>query len=248
MNPAKQNLDRTIGGKETELKHIAEQSDKLQEQINEINSLDDINLLRQAFANRDSERKSIETKINRIEHQKLSSQEIKRKISERTENITQHNKRIKNYASQLIHNLTDKQEDKELLNFILSPDFSSLPSHLLHIKITTLEQTMKLFDGEIKLPSDIGKKKIESIESLKEKLEELTKEKEEFEELLPIALDFEKAQKELVSINAQIDIIKQKIQKIVQRPNLEKQLKESTEQVMKITGRKGKFRKRIEEA
>lgn len=247
LNPRKQQVDQAIGGKKESLAYLKKDSENLQDQIDEINSFDDITLLNEAISNLHDQRKSIESKTTRIQDLKLSSQEIKRRIREREDKIAFLKKRIENYSSQLIHNITDKQDDKEALNYILSPEFSSLSSEYILRKISSLENSMKLFDGEIHIPDGIGKKEIESIESLKVQLDEIVREKIEFEELLPVLLDSEKSKKDLEGINVQIDRKKEEIRKILERPKIEKRIEENKAQIAKSKEEKENLEKELEE-
>lgn len=220
--PKKQKLDREIGGKEVELKQIVEQQTKYQKLLDEINSFEGLPFLNQQFLNIDEKRKQIETRMTRVE--KYSVKQLEQKISELRISIQKLENQIKNYSNQLIHKITTSQKDKEILNSILSTDFSSLPSKLIEKKISKIGSLMNLFDGEIKLPSELKGNPIASIEQLTEKLSVQKHEQEDFEKLLPVAIDFEKAEKELKEINLQLTEIKLKISKIESKPETEKLL------------------------
>ncbi len=84
---------------------------------------------------------------------------------------------VESYSNQLIHQISDNQDNKELLNRILSTDISSLSSDHISDKISKTENLMKLFDGVIKLPNGLKGKPIESIEDLKQQIKEFEKEK-----------------------------------------------------------------------
>jgi len=220
--PKKQKLDREIGGKEVELKQILEKQSQLQKQINEINSFEGLQFLTQQLLNLDGMRKQIESSITRIE--KYTVKQLEQKISELKNLIQKFESRIKGYSDQLIHKITTNQKEKEILNSILSTDFSSLSSELIKTKISKITSLMNFFDGEIKLPETLKGSPIPSIEELSEKLTNYKKEQEDFEKLLPIAIDFEKTQKELQEINSKLTDIKLKISKIESKPDIEKLL------------------------
>ena len=222
LNPKKQKLDREIGGKEIELKQILERQNKLQLQLDEINSFEGLPFLNQQFSNLDEKRKKIETSIVRVE--KYSIKQIEQKVIELNSTGQKLENQINGYSNQLIHTITTNQKDKEVLNFILSTDFSSLSKDLIKKRISKLDSLMRLFDGEISLPDEMKGSTIASIESLSEKLADIRKDKEDFEKLLPIAIDFEKAQKELQAIISQINEIKEKISKIESKPEIDKLL------------------------
>jgi chromosome segregation ATPase len=124
----------------------------------------------------------------------------------------------------LIHQISDNQDNKELLNFFLSIDISSLPFENISTKIKRTENLMTLFDGVIKLPNDLKGKPIESIEELEKQIKEFEKEKSLNEKLLLIAKDLEKHQKDLEEIKKKIKGVTDKIEKLKQLPIFEKEL------------------------
>jgi chromosome segregation ATPase len=220
--PKKQKLDREIGGNEVELKQISEDQLELQQQIAEINSYEGVQFLNQQLANFDKVRKDTEINLTRVE--RYTVKQIQQKIADLKASIGKLDAQVKGYSNQLIHKITANQKDREVLNFILSTDFSSQSSELISKEITKLGSLMKLFDGEIKLPKGLKGSPIESIEDLKEKLTEFKKEREEYEKLLPVAVDFEKAQKKLDEVKEQIEEAKMKIAKLKTKPGLDKEL------------------------
>lgn len=218
--PQKQKLDREIGGKEVELRQILEKQSQSQKLIDEINSFESLEFLNQQLFNLDEKRKHIESSITRVE--KYTVKQLEQKISEQRILIQKLDNQIKGYSNQLIHTITTNHEDKEILNSILSTDFSSLPSELLKEKITAIGEFMNLFDGQIKLPPGLKGKPVDSIEELTEKLEASKSEQEELEKLLPVAIDSEKAQKDLQELNSKLSEIRLKISKIESKPATEK--------------------------
>lgn len=218
--PQKQKLDREIGGKEVELRQILEKQSQSQKLIDEINSFESLEFLNQQLFNLDEKRKHIESSITRVE--KYTVKQLEQKISEQRISIQKLDNRIKGYSNQLIHTITTNHEDKEILNSILSTDFSSLPSELLKEKITAIGEFMNLFDGQIKLPPSLKGKPVDSIEELTERLEASKSEQEELEKLLPVAIDSEKAQKDLQELNSKLSEIRLKISKIESKPATEK--------------------------
>ncbi|HWY98233.1 MAG TPA: hypothetical protein VNY36_04010, partial [Bacteroidia bacterium] len=150
---------------------------------------------------------------------------------------------IKGYSNQLIHKIAGNQKDKEMLNAILSTDFSSQSSDLIKKKITKTGALMKLFDGEINLPKGLKGSPIESIEDLKAKLAELKKECSDYEKLLPVAVDFEKAQKKLDEVKEQIEEAKMKIAKLKTKPTLDKELTKHNQLFKTMNEKKEQYEK-----
>jgi len=239
--PKKQKLDREIGGNEVELKQIAEKQDVLTQQITEINSYEGAQFLGQQLLNFDKTRKEIEVSLTRVE--RFTVKQIQQKIADLKASISKIDAQIKGYSNQLIHKITANQKDKEVLNFILSTDFSSQSSELIGKKITKLGSLMKLFDGEIKLPKGIKGSPIDSIEELKSKLTELKKERDEYERMLPVAIDFEKAQTKLEEVKEQIEEAKMKIARLKTKPGLDKELTKQNQAFKAISEKKEQLEK-----
>lgn len=245
LNPRKQQLDREIGGKEAELSLNQEQQSILQNQIKEINTFEGIDFLKQIFVNFDEKRKAIETRITSIQTRGLSVKQIEQKIislSQKNERILS---QIMNYSNQLIHKITDKQKDKEILNYILSSDFSASTAETIERKIKKIDAFMNLFDGEIKLKSDLKRKEIPSLDALKEDLISSKMEKDEYDKLLPIAMDFETAKTELETVIGSIKEVNEKIRKTELRPSLEKKVSDLTTTFSNTTIGKGKLEKEL---
>lgn len=217
-------LTQQLGVLKNQIENKQKDIDQKNELVKEIKSYESLQFLEQSFQNLDIERKNIESQLTQIENQNLSSKEIESKVEKANSQIIKITKQIHSYSNQLIHQISENQENKELLNRILSIDITSLLSENISIKISKTESLMKLFDGAIKLPKDLKGKPIESIEDLKKQVKEFEKEKSLNEKLLPIARDFEKHQKDLEKIKKKIKDITDKIEKLTQLPNLEKEL------------------------
>jgi hypothetical protein len=226
LNPKKDSLNQGLGKIETQLELNQKDIDKKEKLVTEIKTFEDLPFLEQSFLNLDKDRKTIESQITLIENQNLSSKEIENNIQKAESKISRITKQVDDYSNQLIHQISDNQTNKELLNRILSADITSLPSDNISVKINQTENLMKLFDGVIELPNDLKGKPIDSIDELKEQIKQLEKEKEINEKLLPIAKDLEKHRKDLVDINTEIKSVTAKIEKLKQLPNLEKQLED----------------------
>jgi conjugal transfer/entry exclusion protein len=243
LNPRKQQLDREIGGKGTELKHNQDQQLDLHKQINEINSFEGIDFLKQIFANLDEKRKTIETRITSIQTRGLSAKQIEQKILSLSQTIERIDKQIQNYSNQLIHKITDNQKNKEILNYILSSNFAASAVDSIEKKVNKIDTLMSFFDGEIKLNDEFKRKEIPSIEMLKEELISCEKEQDEYQKLLPIAKDFEAAKEELKIVKDSIKEVNEKIRKTELKPGLEAKLVELETLFSNIAIEKGKLEK-----
>ena len=223
LSPKEKELNQLIGRIENQLEQKRKELNSKEKLINEIKGFEGLQFLEQSFRNLDKQRKTIESQITQIEYQKLSSKEIKRKIEKADFEINKKTKQVESYSNQLIHQISGLQDNKELLNRILSTDITSLSSEHISSEIKKTENLMNLFDGVIKLPNDLKGKSIESIEDLEIQIKEFEKEKSRNEKLLPIAKDLEKHRNELSGINDQIKTITDKINKLKKLPDLEKE-------------------------
>lgn len=245
LNPKKDNLNQSIGKIETLIEQTQKDFNKKEELIKTIKSYEELVFLEQSFQNLDDDRKLIESQLTQIEYQNLSSKEIENNIKKATTDISRITHQVKSYSNQLIHQISDNQENKELLNRILSSDITSLLSESISSKIKQTGDVMKLFDGAIKLPQSLKGKPIDSIEELKAKVVQLEKEKTNNEKLLPIAKDLEKHRKDLHEINAKIKIINEKIEATKQLPILDKELKTLENNLKTSIEKKQAFSKQI---
>lgn len=225
LNPEKDNLNQQLGKIETKIDQKQEDINIKEKLVAEIKTFESLPFLEQCFENLDNDRKKMESLITQIEDQELSSKEIEDNIEIAKSEISKTTKQVENYSNQLIHQISDNQKDKEVLNRILTTDITSLPTGHVSKKIKQTEILMKLFDGIIKLPNDLERKSIKSIEDLKKQIEQLEKEKSRDEKLLPIARDLEKHRRDLANINTKIKTIEDKIQKLKQLPIFEEELK-----------------------
>ncbi len=224
LKPRFNDLNQTVGKICEKLKQQQEEIDKKDNLIKKIQAYEGLEFLRQSFKNLDNKRRGIESYITQIENQQLNSQEIEAKIKKADDDIQRITQQINGYSNQLIHQICDNQEYKEIINKILSSDITILPSDNISKKISQLDDLMTLFDGVIKLPSDLKGKKIASIEDLKEQIKKIEKEKSFNEKLLPIAKDLEKHREKLKEINTEIKEVNFKIEEIKQLPEYEKEL------------------------
>lgn len=250
LNPKEKELNQLIGKITNQIEQKQKDLDSKEKLVHEIKAFEDLQFLEQSFQNLDKDRKNIESQITLIENQNFSSKEIESSIQKVESKISRIKNQVDSYSNQLIHRISDNQENRELLNRILSTDIISLSSDNISAKIKQTENLMKLFDGAIELPNDFKGKPIESIEELKKQIKLLEKEKGINETLLPIAKDLEKNRKNLAGINLKIKTLTEKIHKLKQLPTLDKELetiKVEFENLIKQKEQSTKDNKLIEE-
>lgn len=234
LKPREQTLNRSIGNREAEIKLKEESLIQKQKLLEEINAFEGKQFLINALHNLDNKRKLKESTITRIENQKLSSDQVEGKITNLKNKSERLNNQIENYNNQLIHKITAKQEDKKLLNYIFSSEFSSLSASLIKKKITKTGSPVSIFDGSIQLPKDLKLNDLPSVESLKDELKEVKKEITEQEELLKAIKDFEHQLVELTRIKNDIEAINEKLKRLESKPELEKIIDSITEDLKNL--------------
>jgi hypothetical protein len=245
LKPKESELNQSIGKISNQIEQKQNELNLKEKLINEIKSYENLQFLEISFQNLDTDRKTIESQITLIENQNISSKEIENNIEKSDNNIFKITNQIETYSNQLIHQISDIQENKELLNRILSSDITSLSSENISVKINQTEKLMKLFDGVIELPLNLKGKPIESIEELKKQISQFEKEKKINEKLLPIAKDLEKHRKDLIDINIKIKGVTEKIEKLKQLPALEKEQKNLNIDFITLLEQKEKSTKEI---
>lgn len=224
LTPKERELNQLIGKINNQIEQKQKDLTTKEISIAKIQAYEGLSFLNQSFHNLDKDRKRIESQITLIEDQSLSTKDIENKIKKAEAEISRISIRVESYSNQLIHQISDKQENKELINRILSTEITSLSAHCILSKITQTENLMKLFDGLIDLPTDLKGKPIESIEELEKQIKHLDKEKSINDKLLPIAEDLEKYRKDLDDINLKIKNVNNKIEELKLLPTFEKEL------------------------
>ena len=223
LKPKQEELNRELGKRELEVEIQEKTFINLQTQLDEIASFEGKKFLEESILNLDAKRRESEVRITMVENQKLDSKNLEAKLQKIDLTCGKLEAQIKNYDDQLIHKITAKDDIRKILNTIFSQEFASLPSKLVKKKITKAGTTLSIFDGEITLPKDMVLADIPSVKSLKDELQELKREKVELEKLWAVALNFDKAQKELNTILADIEEVKAKLNKLKNKPKLEKE-------------------------
>lgn len=241
-----QQLHNQEGELQEKIKQKQTKIDEIGQLIAQIEQYDPESFLQSSLSKLNQERKKIESNITQIEQQDLDSLVIAKRIQNNQNQILRLDKQVKDYASQLIHSITDNQQHKELLNRILSSEISSLSVKNIKKSITQVSDLMNIFDGVIVLPNEITGKPIESIEELKEKLTHLEKDKQHDEALLSTAKNLEEFQKKLKIINAKINLIQNKLQEIKELPKKQAALKALKSELQILIDEKAEIPNKIE--
>lgn len=247
LKPKEQDINRKIGEISADIKNKADLLNDRNRELKEINSFEGLDFLKQSLENLNKQRKEHESRISTIEFKKLTTPQLEKKLADLNKNIARIENQVKHFDEQLIHNIASKQEDKKILNYILSTEFSSQSSDLIVKKISKTGKTVKLFDGEINLPEKFEVKELPSVDELKEELKALKNDKKETEQLLATVTDLEKTKTEIQKIEAEIELTKEKIKKIGAKPAIEKSVFQLDGVLKKLYSEKTEFEKQIED-
>ncbi|MCD8081622.1 MAG: hypothetical protein LUF04_14875 [Bacteroides sp.] len=245
--PRLSKLNQSLGANQTERTQKKKQIEELTTWIKNIKAYEGLPFLEQARDNLDVQRKHIEGRLYQIDDQSLSSKELESSILACAKSNEKLVRQIESYSNQLIHRITPRQEDKELLHAILSDEVSALSCETIRKEVTRAGRQLKLFDGEIDLPGTLIPRPIPSIEELKEQLVKGEKDKKHYESLLPVAKDKEKYERELKQLSGQIKEIEEKINSILLLPEKEEKLQTATKELAEVELRLDSIGKEIEE-
>lgn len=239
--PQKADLDRKIGGKEAEINAKSMVISEKDVELKEIDSFEPIKILNEQLANFDLKRKEIESRITMAEMQKLNSKNIESRLQIVNANISKTEMQVKNYSNLLINKISGSVENRKVLNSILNEQISSLPGDQVLKQIHKITQTLNVFDGQIDISKNVEIKDFKSVDELKEELANLKEDKKQLDALLKVVKDMEKSAAELQQIIADIEVIKYKIQKIKNRPTIQKAIDKLKAELNDLVAQKEKF-------
>jgi hypothetical protein len=239
--PQKADLDRKIGGKEAEINAKSMVISEKEVEIKEIDSFEPIKILNEQLANLDYKRKEIESRITMAEMQKLNSKNIEFRLQNINANIAKTEMQVKNYSNLLINKISGSVENRKVLNSILSEQISSLPGDQVLKQIHKISQTLNVFDGQIDISKNVEIKDFKSVDELKEELANLKEDKKQLEALLKVVKDMEKSAAELQQTIADIEVVKYKIQKIKNKPNIQKAIDKLKSELNELVAQKEKY-------
>lgn len=248
LKPKELNYASYIGEKNADIKNKTNYLNEKQQELDEINKYDSIEFLKESMNNLDKERKEIETRITTIETQKLSSKHLEFRLEKVNDKIASVENQIENYNNLLIHKISDDPKTKQLLNAILSEQFMSLPSKQIKKPIKKIsDKLVTIFDGEVDITKGLELTEFKSIKELKEELKVLMIEKKHTEDLLKTVVDKEKTDFNLKTILSELELIKDKIKGIENKPMLERTIKGIVEEIKNLSEEKKELETHLNE-
>ena len=230
LNPEKDRVLIQIGSLKSELKSKITSYDGTYAEFKEISAYEPLDFLKEQISNLEKPKADIEFRLQTVARQRVTSQELMEEIRDLQEKIVNTEKTIENYDNLLIHNITDNENVKVLLNSVLSREVLRLPKDRIEKLIIKAGELMSIFDGKINI-SDIKLEKFESVEKFTRQLESQKAKLTESEGLLKVMVEKENFERELENIQGRIESIWKKIEKINNQKNLQRQMDALNEEV-----------------
>lgn len=230
LNPEKDRVLIQIGSLKSELKSKITSYDGTYAEFKEISAYEPLDFLKEQISNLEKPKADIEFRLQTVARQRVTSQELMEEIRDLQEKIVNTEKTIENYDNLLIHNITDNENVKVLLNSVLSREVLRLPKDRIEKLISKAGELMSIFDGKINI-SDIKLEKFESVEKFTRQLESQKAKLTESEGLLKVMVEKENFERELENIQGRIESIWKKIEKINNQKNLQRQMDALNEEV-----------------
>ncbi len=247
LKPKENDLNQRMGEKISDVRNKSGFYEQLDREMKEINAFEPEKFLMESLENLDKKRKEAEVSITQIESQNYTQEQLKSRIATLDNEIEQCELQIKNYKDLLINQVSDSADVRKLLNSVFSEQMKSLPGKQVLSKITKKGKTLKIFDGEIDISKNLELAEFRSVEEIREELEFKSKEKESLNKIYKVVKDFEKAQKDLITVKAEIETINEKLRRIRNKPKLEAQLTVLKTELDKITEEKNKLERELSE-
>ncbi|WP_415396268.1 hypothetical protein [Sulfurimonas sp. CS5] len=176
IQPLKNNMGRIgveQGTIESELKHKRKSLDEELQIKEKISKYDDINFLKAAQENLNTEVDKYKYDLEQIKQENYTLDRINSLI--KSEKIKQEklSKQIENYENLLIHHISEDVDTKRMIGSVLSKEVLQLDKKkIVEIVRIISDGSLKLFDGEIDI-SSISKVDFITIESLTEELKQV---------------------------------------------------------------------------
>ena len=230
LTPEKDRVLIQIGSLKSELKSKITSYDGTYAEFKEISAYEPLDFLKEQISNLEKPKADIEFRLQTVARQRVTSQELMEEIRDLQEKIVNTEKTIENYDNLLIHNITDNENVKVLLNSVLSREVLRLPKDRIEKLIIKAGELMSIFDGKINI-SDIKLEKFESVEKFTRQLESQKAKLTESEGLLKVMVEKENFERELENIQGRIESIWKKIEKINNQKNLQRQMDALNEEV-----------------
>lgn len=247
LYPQKQELDRKVGRKESDILNRQAFLDEKEKRYRLISSLEPRDFLMQQLENIEKRRKEIEYNTTKVESENISVKQLDFRLRKQEEVVEALEVKIKNYNSLLMHQISDDEKTRKMLGSVLSEQILTLSDKKIKKKISKATELLKIFDGEIDI-KEIEPRNFESVEDLKAQLTDEKNELERIQKLHEVASNYEKSLEELQDINNEIAFIKQKIEDQNSKPKLEKEVQLIRDEIQELKEEKEDIERNIRKA
>lgn len=221
LETSSQKVQREIGALQAQIDSSEQQLESRRKSINDIKALPTADFLQNS-------RENIQTAVNELQFQltelgqlKLSSAELKARISKSQQRIKQLNAQRDNLANWLVFQLADKDEDRQRLNALLSTAAARLDASALRKKITSTAALVQLFDGALELPENFDIPELPTPEQLAEEIAEEQEKLTRNERLMQAAQNRAELEREVQNKRQKLTTIEAQLQQIASLAGLE---------------------------
>jgi len=216
-----QEVQRKIGVLQEQMRSGQLQLERIQKSISTIKALPTEDFLHNSRENIQATIDNLQFQLTELSHLKLSPAELKARIAKSQQRITQLGHQRDNLANWLIFHLAEKDEDRQMLNALLSTATARLDAGALRKKITSTASLVKLFDGALELPKDFKLPELPTPEQLTAEIAEEQEKLTRDERLLQAAQNRADLEKEVQSNRQKLEDIQSQLQQIAGLPQLE---------------------------
>jgi len=227
LNPKQDSVSKEIGKLEFKIETDENEFTKQSDELKIIESYETVEFLNQQLFNLQKQADDIDFQLKSITRHKLSKDQITKRISALKTEIQKQEKQIQNFDNLLIHNISNDNDVKKIINTILSKQITKSDKSKILQEITKTHKIIDLFNGKIEIDFDeLQLDDIENLEDLKKELLEKQEDLKNLKETLKIIEQREKYETELKTLNDEIDEINSKLLKIESKEQLKTKIQE----------------------
>lgn len=226
-----QQVQREIGAQQTEIKQAEQRTADLQRAIQEIKALPTAEFLENSRDNVHEAINGIQFQLTEVGQLGVSPAALRIRIEKARRKINGLTQQRDNLANWLVFQLADKDEDRQLLNALLSENTARLDASALRQKITTTGKLVQLFDGALELPPDFHLPELPTPEQLTTEIGEQQEQLTRDERRLKNADNQATLEKELRAHQNQLHELQAQLQKIAGLSDLEQSLTDYQQQL-----------------
>ena len=225
----KESIKKRIIETENDVKHYAEDVRRKQGELQTINQLEPIELLRMSQDSLQNDIDNQKYMLSMIQKEGYTLDGVNSRLSKCKNEINTLQNQISNFENLLIHHICSNPEDAKVLNALVSDSVLKLDKSTILQKITSLDESvLSLFDGKITI-EEIPHKEPISIEALRTQVLDRESEYKTLESIKDNIQERESREKELAKNQSVLERVKRDIEAIESIPRREAEIKELQE-------------------